>query len=413
MGGPLDGVRVLEVASHVFAPMAGAVLAEWGADVLKVEHPETGDPYRGLVTAGLHKVHAGADVQFQAANRGKRSVGLDLKHSEGRAILSRLVGATDVFVTNLRAPVVARLRLGVDDLRAESPSLIYVRATAFGPAGPDAGRGGYDAGAYWARSGMQHILASPSGGWPYAPPAAFGDVVGGITIAGAISTALYRRAATGVPSVIDASLLASGMWQIQMEVTNSCIDPPETAPIVPETTPATAQDRYQAANPLMLAYRTSDGRFIVLQLLASDRHWPDLCRALGEPEMAADSRFADMAARKQNARACVTWLDEVFARRDFAEWRTILADFEGEWVPSLRPDELPGDPQVVANRYLTDVDLGNGHSLPLVAVPVQFDGDQPESRRAPEPGEHTEAVLQELGFSWEQIGALKDRKAIQ
>jgi crotonobetainyl-CoA:carnitine CoA-transferase CaiB-like acyl-CoA transferase len=405
MGGPLDGVRVLEVASHVFAPMAGAVLAEWGAEVIKVEHPETGDPYRGLVTAGLHKVHAGADVQFQAANRGKRSVGLDIKQPEGRAVLSRLLSAADVFVTNLRAPAVERLRIGVEDLRGENPSLIYVRATAFGPAGPDAGRGGYDAGAYWARSGMQHILASPAGGWPYPPPAAFGDVVGGMTIAGAISTALYRRATTGEPSVIDASLLASGMWQIQMEVTNACIDPPDQSPNV--------ADRYQAANPLMLAYRTSDGRFIVLQMLASDRHWPDLCRALGEPEMATDSRFADTAARKRNARACVTWLDGVFGRRGFAEWRRILADFEGEWVPSLRPDELPDDPQVVANRYLTDVDLGNGHFLPLVAVPVQFDGRPAESRRAPEPGEHTEAVLEELGLSWDQISALKDRKAIQ
>jgi crotonobetainyl-CoA:carnitine CoA-transferase CaiB-like acyl-CoA transferase len=412
MGGPLDGVRVLEVASHVFAPMAGAVLAEWGAEVIKVEHPETGDPYRGLVTAGLHKVHGGADVQFQAANRGKRSVGLDLKHPDGRAVLSRLVGAADVFVTNLRVPVLERLRLDVEDLRAGNPPLIYVRATAFGPAGPEAGRGGYDAGAYWARSGIQHLLAAPAGGWPYAPPAAFGDVVGGITIAGAVSTALYRRATTGAPSVIDASLLASGMWQIQMEITNASIDPPATVPAVTEATDAVA-GRYRAANPLMLAYRTSDGRFIVLQLLASDRHWPDLCRALGEPEMATDSRFVDMAARKQNARACVRWLDDVFARRDFAEWRRILADFEGEWVPSLRPDELLEDPQVVANRYLTDVDLGNGHSLPLVAVPVQFDGQPPQSIRAPEPGEHTEAVLRELGFSWEQIGELKDRKAIQ
>jgi crotonobetainyl-CoA:carnitine CoA-transferase CaiB-like acyl-CoA transferase len=405
MGGPLAGVQVVEVASHVFAPMAGAVLAEWGAEVIKVEHPETGDPYRGLVTAGLHKVHGGADVQFQAANRSKRSVGLDLKHPEGRAVLTRLLGATDVFVTNLRASAVESLRLGVEDLRSEKASLIYVRATAFGPAGPDAGRGGYDAGAYWARSGMQHILASPAGGWPQAPPAAFGDVVGGITIAGAISTALYRRATTGEPSVIDASLLASGMWQIQMEVTNACIDPHEKATAVP--------DRYQAANPLMLAYRTSDGRFIVLQLLASDRHWPDLCRALGEPEMATDSRFADMAARKQNARACVTWLDEVFAQRSFAEWRRVFAGFDGEWVPSLRPDELPEDPQVVANRYLTDVDLGNGYFLPLVAVPVQFDGHPAESRRAPEPGEHTEAVLQELGYTWDEIGELKDCKAVQ
>jgi crotonobetainyl-CoA:carnitine CoA-transferase CaiB-like acyl-CoA transferase len=404
MTGPLDGVRVLEVASHVFVPMSGAVLAEWGADVIKVEHPETGDPYRGLVTAGLHKVYGGVDVQFQAANRGKRSVGIDLKDADGRRVLSRLLGTADVFVTNLRAQAVERLNIDVEDVRAENPSLIYVRATAFGARGPDAGQGGYDAGAYWARSGMQHILTSPADEWPSPPPAAYGDVVGGLTIAGAISTALYRRAITGDPSVIDASLLASGMWQIQMEVTNACIDPPGPDRVVP--------DRHEASNPLMLAYRTSDGRFIVLQMLASDRHWPDLCRLLGVPEMATDVRFVDMAARKQNARACVIRLDQVFATRNFREWRDILADFEGEWVPSLRPEELPRDPQVSANGYLTAVDLGNGHSLPLVAVPVQFDGRTAASTRAPEPGEHTEAVLQELGVSWEEIRDLKDRKTI-
>ncbi len=404
MRGPLDGVRVLEVASHVFVPMSGAVLAEWGADVIKVEHPETGDPYRGLVTAGLHKVYAGVDVQFQAANRGKRSVGIDLKHPDGRRVLTSLLGPVDVFVTNLRARAVQRLHINVDDVRAENPSLIYVRASAFGARGPDAGQGGYDAGAYWARSGMQYVLASPADEWPSAPPPAYGDVVGGLTIAGAISTALYRRAMTGEPSVIDASLLASGMWQIQMEVTNACIDPPGPAKSVP--------DRYEAANPLMLAYRTSDGRFIVLQMLTSDRHWPDLCRLIGEPGMATDVRFVDMAARKQNARALVGRLDQVFATRSFDEWRAILVNFEGEWVPSLRPDELARDPQVEANGYLTDVDLGNGHSLPLVAVPVQFDGQAGEPRRAPEPGEHTEVVLRELGVSWEEISELKDRKAI-
>ncbi|HUJ67864.1 MAG TPA: CaiB/BaiF CoA-transferase family protein [Acidimicrobiales bacterium] len=404
MEGPLEGVRVLEVASHVFAPMAGAVLAGWGADVVKVEDPETGDPYRGLVTAGLHKVYAGVDVQFQAANRGKRSVGIDLKQPDGRSLLSRLATTADVFVTNLRMLTIERLRLDVTDLRADNPSLIYVRATAFGPKGPDAGAGGYDAGAYWARSGMQHLLTSPADTWPSPPPPAFGDVVGGVTIAGAIGTALFRRATTGQPSVIDASLLASGMWQIQMEITNACIGPPGGAPA--------GVDRYQASNPLMLAYRTSDGRFIVLQMLVSDRDWPALCRAIGEPEMAADTRFVNTAARKQNARECVVWLDGVFAQRSFDEWRRALAGFEGGWVPSLRPDEIPFDPQVEANGYLSDIDLGNGHSLPVVSVPVQFDGHVPRPKRAPEPGEHTETVLQELGLSWAEISELKQRKAV-
>ena len=146
MSAPLSGVRILEVASHVFVPMSGAVLSEWGADVIKIEHPETGDPYRGLVTAGLHKLHGGIDPQFQSTNRGKRSVGLDLKHPEGRRILGRLLENTDVFVTNLRADTRRTLCIDVDDVRADNPSLIYVRGTAFGSRGPDANRGGYDAG---------------------------------------------------------------------------------------------------------------------------------------------------------------------------------------------------------------------------------------------------------------------------
>ncbi len=162
------GVRVLEVASHVFVPMSGAVLSEWGADVIKIEHPETGDPYRGLVTAGLHKLHGGIDPQFQSTNRGKRSVGVDLKHPEGRRILGRLLESTDVFVTNLRADTRRTLSIDVDDVRADNPSLIYVRGTAFGSRGPDANRGGYDAGAYWARTGMQHVFTQPGAEWPVA-----------------------------------------------------------------------------------------------------------------------------------------------------------------------------------------------------------------------------------------------------
>ena len=163
---PLANVRVLEVATHVFVPMAGSVLTEWGADVIKIEHPETGDPYRSLVTAGLHNVYRGVDPFFQSANRGKRSVGLDLKHPDGRALLGRLLQRTDVFMTSLRADARRRLHLDVDAIRADNPSCVYVRGTAFGVRGPDAGRGGYDTGSYWARSGMQHLFTSPDAAWP-------------------------------------------------------------------------------------------------------------------------------------------------------------------------------------------------------------------------------------------------------
>jgi crotonobetainyl-CoA:carnitine CoA-transferase CaiB-like acyl-CoA transferase len=401
---PLRGVRVVEVATHVFVPMAGAVLTEWGAEVLKIEHPVTGDPYRSLVTAGLHNVYRGVDPFFQSANRGKRSLGVDLKNPDGRAVLSRLLEGADVFMTNLRADARRRLRLDVDDVRADNSSLIYVRGTAFGARGPDAGRGGYDTGSYWARSGMQHLLTRPDASWPTPTRPAFGDVVGGLTIAGAVSAALYQRASTGQPPVVDASLLASGMWQVQPDIVN--------AKLGDETTHPRAADRYSTRNPLMLPYRTRDDRFVMLMMLSPDRYWDDLCAVLDQPEMAADPRFATMDAREANARACVERLESVFAGRELDEWRRALAGFEGEWSAVQSPLEVHDDPQVQANRYVAEVDVGNGVTLPFVTTPVQFDERPGEPSRAPEHGEDTESVLLDHGFSWDQIGALKRSQAI-
>jgi crotonobetainyl-CoA:carnitine CoA-transferase CaiB-like acyl-CoA transferase len=219
--GPLAGVRVVEAATHVFVPAAGALLAEWGAAVVKVEEPQRGDPYRGLVTAGIHTLHGGHDPYVQSANRSKRSVGIDLRHPDGRAVLGRLLAAADVFTTSLRAPTLARLGLEVADVRADNPDIVYVRGTAFGARGPDARRGGYDTGAYWARSGMQAVFTPPDAPWPRPTRPAFGDLAAALGLAGAVGAALFRRATTGEPSVVDSSLLAAGMWQLQPDIVNA------------------------------------------------------------------------------------------------------------------------------------------------------------------------------------------------
>ncbi|SEP10457.1 CaiB/BaiF CoA transferase family protein [Trujillonella endophytica] len=404
--GPLAGVRVVEVASHVFVPMAGAVLTEWGAEVLKVEHPETGDPYRSLVTAGLHNVYRGVDPFFQSANRGKRSVGLDLKHPDGRRLLGRLVETADVFVTNLRLSTLRRLRLDVDDVRRDNPAVIYVRGTAFGARGPDADRGGYDTGAYWARSGMQHLLSPAGEPWPGPPRPAFGDVVGGLAVAGAVSTALYRRERTGEPSVVDAALLACGLWQVQPDVVNAGLAATDGATSAP-------RDRASVWNPLMLPYRTADGRFVALMVLAPDPHWPRLCEVLGRQELAEDPRFADLAARRTHAAECVAALDAAFAERTLAEWTRALAGFDGEWAPVQTPAEVHDDEQVRANGFVADVEMAGGFGLPMVTTPVQFDGRPGRPTRAPEHGEHTEAALLELGLTWAEIAEFKDRGAVQ
>lgn len=403
MAKPLSGVRVLEVASHVFVPIGGAVLTEQGAEVVKIEHPEGGDPYRGLVTAGLHKTFDGVDPSFQFTNRGKQSVAVDLKTPEGRDLLYRLAAECDVFLTNFRPDALRRLKIECDHIRAHNPAIIYVRGSGYGHRGPDAQRGGYDAVAYWSRSGMGAMFTPPGAEQPTMQRPAYGDVVGGLTIAGAIAAALYRRATTGEPSEVDVSLLGVGMWQLQPDITHAKLDPHATP---------TVRDRKATWNPLTGSYRTRDGRFIMLNMLDADRYWADFCEVVGRPELIADPRFVDMPARKANSRACVELFDEMFASRDYDAWCEILGQAKGVWGPLQTPLEIHSDPQVQANGYLADVEMGNGSALTLVTSPAQFDRQPAQPTRAPELGEHTETVLLNLGLTWDEIIQLKDRAVI-
>lgn len=403
MAEPLSGVRVLEVASHVFVPIAGGVLTEWGAQVIKIEHPETGDPYRGLVTAGLHTSFDGIDPSFQFTNRGKQSVSVDLKQPEGRDLVYCLAKDCDVFLTNFRPGALRRLGMECEDIRAHNPDIIYVRGLGYGARGPDVERGGYDAAAYWSRSGMGSVFTPPDAPMPTMQRPAFGDVVGGLTIAGAIAAALYRLKLTGEPSVVDVSLLNMGLWQLQPDIVHAPLNAGKAQ---------AHRDRKATWNPLSGTYRTRDGRFIILVMLDADRYWADFCEVIGHPEMIRDPRFADMDARKANARACVEWLDDVFASRDYDDWCRTLARAKGVWSPFQTPLEVHEDPQVAANGYLAEVEMINGKPLKLVTSPAQFDGESAQPRRAPEHGEHTETVLLAAGLSWQEILALKDKGVV-
>lgn len=400
---PLCGVRILEVASHVFVPIAGGVLTEWGAEVIKIEHPVTGDPYRGLVTAGLHKSYDGVDPSFQFTNRGKQSVAIDLKHPEGRDLVYRLAATCDVFLTNFRPDARRRLKIECDDIRAHNPSIIYVRGSGYGARGPDVQRGGYDAAAYWSRAGFGEMFTPPGAEYPVMQRPGFGDVVGGLTIAGAIAAALYRRATTGEPSIVDVSLLGVGMWQLQPDITHAKLNPEGVH---------AAPDRKATWNPLSSTYRTRDRRFVILVMLDADRYWADFCEVIGRPDLVADPRFVDMPARKANSHACVEILDAVFASRDYAEWCEILKKAQGVWSPFQTPLEVHSDPQVAANGYLADVEMINGSPLTVVTSPAQFDEVSARPTRAPEHGEHTEAALLDLGLSWDEISKLKESGAV-
>jgi crotonobetainyl-CoA:carnitine CoA-transferase CaiB-like acyl-CoA transferase len=404
MPGPLDGIRIIEVASWMFIPSGGSVLVDWGADVIKIE-PMTGDPQRGLITSGLLPgVAGGVNFMVEQPHRGKRSIGLDLSHPDGREALLKLVETADVFLTNYLPPVRRKLKIDTDDIRARNPNIIIARGSGAGPKGPDAEKGGYDGASFWARGGMGMTMPQRPDGWPNGQPtAAFGDVMGGLATAGAIAAALVKRERTGETSIVDVSLLATAMWQLSPMVIASKLFGFSKIP---------AGDRTKNPNPGVGVYRTKDDRFISLILLQSDKFWEDFVKRLGLPEMATDERFCDSAARAQNGQECIARLDEAFASKTLAEWTDALEGFDGVWSPFQTLDELYDDVQVIANGYLPTMTAGNGEEIQLVASPAQFDEVAVEVTRAPEHGEHTELLLMDLGYDWDQIAAMKESGAV-
>jgi len=403
--GIMEGVRVLEVAAWTYVPSAGAVLAEWGADVIKIEHPESGDPQRGLVSSGLvPSGPGGVNHMIELPNRGKRSVGIDLRTDEGHELLLRLAAESDVFLTNFLPPARKGLRLEVDDVRAANPSIIYVRGSGQGQRGPEADRGGYDGCSFWARAVAD--IATPAGlEWPIGQPGpAFGDLIGGAVIAGGISAALFHRERTGEALVVDNSLLATALWATSASVLAAGLFGLGKMP---------SFDRLEVPNPIANTYRSSDGRFLSLIMLQSDRYWPEFVTKIGHPELVDDERFANAAARAENRRACVETLDGIFATRTFDEWRTVLMDVEGVWAPVETAGELLEDPQVIDNGYVREVVAQSGTTFRMVPSPLQFDETPPDLMRAPDHGEHTDEVLRELlGLDTDQLLDLKLKGAI-
>ena len=396
-----DGVRVVELAQWVFVPVAGALLADWGADVIRIERLE-GDPYRGLATQGIGTDRDGVNLSMALANRGKRSVALNLRDPTGLTVLHELLCTADVFLTSLRPGALSRLGLDANTLRERYPSLIYARGHGFGVRGPDANQPGYDSSAFWARGGVGHILTPPERDYPISQRGAMGDRNGAMAMAFGIAAALLKRGKTGAGSVVDVSLLATAMWMLSSDLL-AALNGGEAAPV---------SGRGPQVNPLTGNYRTKDGRHIQLMFLQGDRYWAPFCHLVGRDDLIDDPRFADLAARRANSAACVAELDAVFAGRAFAEWKQLLAELDAPWAPVQSVREVIEDPQVIANGYVGEVALDGGQGYRLPTVPVQFDEQAPPLRRAPEHGEHTEALLLELGYDWDRIAELTDQGVI-
>jgi crotonobetainyl-CoA:carnitine CoA-transferase CaiB-like acyl-CoA transferase len=399
----LSGIKVVELSMWAFVPTSGAVLADWGADVIKIVPVDVQDPMRGKgVIADLPEPRMRVPFMWELMNRGKRCIGLDVSNPQGYEVLTRLVARADVFTVNLLPPAQERFRVTAADIRAIKPDIIYARGTGQGTRGPAAERGGFDATSFWAGSGLGHTASQVTDEFLNLLSPAFGDVLSGLALASGIAAALVRRMRTGEGAIVDVSLLATGMFSVAPSIVASDLFGIDTIPRVRHR---------EAPNPLMTAYATKDGRYIVLGGMRTDTGWNATCASLRAPGLADDPRFAAAEDRSQNRPACIEALDQLFASRTLDEWREILVDYPAPWTVVKTAREMHSDEQVLANGYIAPVQTAEG-PLPLVPSPVQFDEKPIELRAAPGHGEQTDEILAELGFGEEEIIALKIASAV-
>ncbi len=386
-----SGLKVIDCASWIAGPAAATILSDFGADVIKIEPPGVGDPWRG------RGPNPGAltDYYWQLTSRNKRSLAIDLKHDEGRAAMYRLIASADVFVTNFPLPVRDRLGLGPAHLLPLNPRLIYASFTAYGEEGEEAAKTGFDSTAYWARTGLMDMVRANDGLEPARSMPGMGDHPSATGLYAAIVTALYRREKTGQGGLVQSSLLQNGLWANACAVQTRLFG--EHVPHRPT--------REEVPNALANHYRTGDNRWFIMALYNEQRQLRGFLAAIGREELANDPRFATDAARKQNARALVKVLDEVFATRTLAEWRTILDGVGVTFGIVGKVDEVLGDAQMVHSGALVPFADGDGLT---VSAPFHIEGvAKIAPQRAPSVGQHNDSVLAEAGYSTDQIGQLR------
>ena len=384
MAGPLEGVRVVELGVWVAGPAAGGILADWGADVVKIEPPD-GDPAR--MFGRMLGIEGGMSPPFEMDNRGKRSILLDLTTDDGNAAAHELLSGADVFLTNVRPGALKRIGLDFEAVAARNPRLVYGLITGYGETGPDADRPAYDVAAFWARAGLAHLLTRP-GDTPPFQRGGMGDHTAGMTLAAAVCAALVARARTSKGQLVSTSLYRQGAYTVSFDLNTFLLTGHSIA----------IGQRESMGNPCMNNYAAGDGRRFWIVGLQAGRHWPPLCRAVGRADWLTDPRFDTAPARAANAAELISELDEIFATKSLDEWAKVFAgepDFF--WSPINSIEDVVADDQFHAAGGVVYVPDDDGGSVPMVATPADFHGTPSEPRStAPGLGEHTDEILAEL-----------------
>jgi crotonobetainyl-CoA:carnitine CoA-transferase CaiB-like acyl-CoA transferase len=432
----LDGIKVVDVSQVIAVPVAARHLADFGADVIHVEHPQRGDSWRGYLSGigALNSVNSAFDYNWEAWNRNKKSLALDLSGDKGREVMYRLVEKADVFTTNLRLWERDKFKLDYASLRKVNPRLIYGSVTGLGKKGPEKDLPAYDQTVHWHRAGVVHML-TPRGSPSIGFRAGFGDTVAGMSLFAGIMTALYHRQKTGEGQEVELSLMHTGIYQLSFDVSGALVtgrdykDPaPTPLPIDPavmqqadelvaqiEAAQAKLSDLYRAnmPNPLAAPYKTKDDRSIYFNCLQPDRYWCRVCRAIGKPELENDPRFATFEARTLNHAEVYRLMRDSIASKTLEEWKPVLSAAGIPYAPAQKLSEVIQDPQARANNYFVPFDHPTHGKVEVIANPINL-SETPASYRmaAPEFSQHTEEILLSLGYTWEDIADMKQKGVV-
>ena len=402
--GALDGIKVLDFTQYGAGPMCAGLLAQWGADVIKIEHPVRGDALRGLQKGtGVTKVKDQPyNYMFEQPNMNKKSITLDLAKKEGKEVLYKLVAKSDVFLAALRTREVVKFEIEYERLKSVNPRLVYALITGYGIQGAEKDSAGYDAICYFARSGITHMTSDDNGA-PIWPRAGFGDIPSGMFCACGIILALYARDRLGVGQAVYTNLFNNGVWALAADT---------MAALATHKDPE-MHKRETAINPLANYYKTKDGRWMLMFHMQSVLYWERFCNAVDLEDIINDPRFNTFEARMANCKTLIKIIDRAFAQKTLEEWKAHLAGTDLIYSAVQTPAEAVVDPQAKANNFFDTFNHPSWGPIEILTAPQKFT-ETPGSLRTPAPewGQHTEEVLQELGYSWDDINSLKTKKVI-